>query len=482
MTKKVRVRFAPSPTGYLHVGSARTALFNYIYAKANGGKYILRIEDTDYERSMENFVVDIEEGLDWLSLSPDEGPRVSGPHPPYRQSQRLELYRKYAEEIVKKGFAYRCYCTDAELEEKRQDALRDGTAPRYDGKCKNLREPQRLELERQGRKFVYRFSMPDDVILINDLIHGEIKFDCSLIGDFVIIKSNGTPSYNFAAVIDDHLMEITHVIRGEDHLSNTPKQIMLNKALGFEMPLFAHLPIILGPDRSKLSKRHGAQSIMDFKVAGYLPEALVNYLCLLSWTPEGGREIQSISEIIKEFKLEKVSKSPAVFDITKLKWMNGEYIRKLDKVELLKRARPFLISSGFDIKDKSDEWLAKLLDAIKDELGLLSDVKERAALFFKDEIDYEKIKETLYHKDSPNIINLFFQFAEKTIFLDEATSNDILKKIQEESELSKGVVFKTLRILLTGEKSGPELWRIIELFGKEKCLNNLKAAIEARKV
>ncbi|MCX5727078.1 MAG: glutamate--tRNA ligase [Candidatus Saganbacteria bacterium] len=482
MEKKVRVRFAPSPTGYLHVGSARTALFNYLFAKANNGTFVLRIEDTDYDRSMENYVVDIEEGLTWLALTADEGPAAGGPYSPYRQSQRLELYRKYAEQIAEKGLAYKCYCTDAELEARRQEALRVGTAPRYDGKCKNLREPQRMELEREGRKFVYRFSMPDDVILINDLIHGEIKFDCSLIGDFVIIKSNGTPSYNFAAVIDDHLMQITHVIRGEDHLSNTPKQIVLNKALGFDLPAFAHLPMILGPDRTKLSKRHGAESLLDFKVAGYLPEALRNYLCLLSFSPEGGKEILSISEIIKEFKLEKVSKSPAIFDVTKLNWMNGEYIRKLSKDELLRSARPFLISSGFDISKKSEEWLSKLLEAIKDELVLLSDIAKRAAIFFKEEIDYESTKEILYHKNTPDIIDLFLKLADGAKSFDEAGTKEILSKVQEGSGLSKGVVFKTLRILLTGEKSGPELWRIIEIFGKEKCINNFKKAIEARKL
>lgn len=482
MAKKIRVRFAPSPTGYLHVGSARTALFNFLFARANNGTYILRIEDTDYDRSMDNYVVDIEEGLRWLSLSPDEGPRIGGPHAPYRQSQRLEIYRKYAEQIVEKGFAYKCYCTDKELEAKREAALRKGIAPRYDGKCKKLSQRERIALEAEGRKFVFRFSMPEDVISAKDLIRGEIKFDCSLIGDFVIIKSNGTPSYNFAAVIDDHLMEITHVIRGEDHLSNTPKQIMLNKALGFDPPLFAHLPIILGPDRSKLSKRHGAQSIMDFKVAGFLPQALKNYLCLLSWAPKEGKEILSIKEVIKEFKLEDVSKSPAIFDTTKLKWMNGEYIRKLDKKELLRQAKPFLISSGFDISGKNDEWLSNLFEAIRDELAQLCDVGEKTALFFKEEIDYEKIKETLYHKDSLNIIHLFLKVAEKIKKFDDASSHDILQKALKESGLSKGVVFKTLRMLLTGEGSGPELWRIIELFGKEKCLRNLKKALEARKV
>ncbi len=482
MNGKIRVRFAPSPTGYLHIGSARTALFNFLFARREGGAYLLRIEDTDYSRSMDEYIKDIEEGLKWLELAWDEGPGKKGKFGPYRQSKRLSIYKKYIDESLSKGFGYYCYCTDEELEKQRQDFISKGRAPRYDGRCRNLKEEDIKRFQAEGRKPVIRFRMPDDIIYVDDLIKGKIKFDCSLIGDFVILKSDGTPSYNFAAVIDDHLMKISHVIRGEDHISNTPKQLMLYKAFGFEPPSFAHLPMILGEDRGKLSKRHGAVSVLEYKKLGYLPEAIRNFLALLGWSPKDNREIMPLDELIRNFKLEGVAKSPAVFTIDKLNWMNGNYIRSLDEEELAERIKPYLKEAHFNLKGASKDFLKGVAAAIKDNLTVLSEAPKFADVFFIKDIDYEEIKETLYHKDSSSVISALKDKLSKAKKFDHDSLNGILGSLVNEFKLPKGKVFKAARVVLTGKTSGPELWRIINLFGKEKCLKRLSDALEKRKV
>jgi len=480
MSHRVRVRFAPSPTGYLHIGSARTALFNFLFAKAKGGKNILRIEDTDYSRSMDEYIKDIEEGLKWLGLEWDEGPGKKGKSGPYRQSERLSTYNKYVKEILDKGSGYYCYCTDEELEKKRQEDIAKGRAPRYDGRCRKLTEGEVKKFKEEGRKPVVRFKMPGNIVYVEDLIKGKIKFDCSLIGDFVVLKSDGSPSYNFAATVDDHLMQITHVIRGEDHISNTPKQIEIYKALGFDPPLFAHLPMILGSDRSKLSKRHGAVSVLEYKKAGYLPEAVINFIALLGWSPKDNREIMSARDLIKHFDLSGVAKSPAVFTADKLNWMNAHYIRALSDTELAERIGPYLEEAGFDASDT--EYLKGVAASIKDNLTLLSDASRYAEIFFIEKIDYEEIKETLYHKSTGDIISAFKERLSKLKKLDHDPINKSLDEIVKELKLSKGKVLKTLRVILTGKGSGPELWRVISLFGKDKCLKRLSSAIEKRKI
>lgn len=472
MSEKVKVRFAPSPTGTLHVGSARTALFNYLFARSQKGKYILRIEDTDFDRSADEYVMDIVKGLSWLKIKPDE--KI------YYQSQRRDLYLPYIEKILKSNSAYHCYCTDEELESERAAQIAAKKPPRYLGKCRSLSPHQIEEFKKQGRKPAIRFAMPQENILIEDLVHGLVKFDASLIGDFIIVKSNGMPSYNFAAVIDDHLMGITHIIRGEDHLSNTPKQMALYKVLGLKLPKFAHISMILGPDRSKLSKRHGAKSILEYKAEGYLPEAITNYLSLLSWTPKKG-EVLSFEDSLKEFKLEDVSKSPAVFDAGKLDWMNGQYIRSVNKEYLLELSLPFLAEAGFDIEEKEDEWLVEVIESVKDNLVTLRDLKNYVGVFFEEDINYEKVKEALFH---PYAILVIQGLIKKIPSLKEITHDSVLQilnMIVEENKLKKGEVFKTVRILLTGRNSGPELWRIIKIFGLEKCLKRIRQALEMRK-
>ena len=314
---ELRVRFAPSPTGYLHIGGARTALFNYLFAKHSGGKFVLRVEDTDVERTIEDSAEKMMESLKWLGLTWDEGPVVGGPAAPYQQSQRRELYRKYALALMDKGLAYKCYCTPEELEAEREQARLAKKAPRYSGRCRELTEEQIQKFEAEGRKWAIRFGTPDGgYTVVNDLIRGEVSFANEEIADFIILKSDGLPTYNFACVIDDWLMGITHVIRADEHLSNTPRQMMLYRALMAPMPKFAHVPMILAPDRSKLSKRHGAQTVEEFRDKGYLPEAIVNYIALLGWTPpDATQEFMSLEELIDLFDLSRVSSTAAVYDI-----------------------------------------------------------------------------------------------------------------------------------------------------------------------
>ena len=331
MSNQIRVRFAPSPTGYLHIGNVRTALFNYLFAKKHNGSFILRIEDTDFDRVKKEYEDSILENLKWLGLNWNEGPDCGGSYAPYRQSERINTYKEYADKLLNEGRAYKCFCSGEELERKRRESLSKGLPPRYDGKCFRLSREEIASYEQKGIKPSTRFKVKDGMIEFEDIIRGKISFKGSDIGDFVILRSDGIASYNFAAAIDDALMEITHVIRGEDHLSNTPRQILLNQAIGFDIPKFAHLSMILGPDKSRLSKRHGAESVTELKEEGYLSEAVINYLSLLGWSSEDGREIMPLTDIIKNFSLERVSKSPAVFDIKKLKWINSHYIKNKDK-------------------------------------------------------------------------------------------------------------------------------------------------------
>ncbi|MBU0686555.1 MAG: glutamate--tRNA ligase [Candidatus Margulisbacteria bacterium] len=471
---KVRVRFAPSPTGNLHLGSARTALFNYLFVKSVDGVNILRVEDTDFDRSAEVYVENILEGLKWLGINYDEGP--------FYQSQRLEIYKKYADKILKEGHVYKCYCTSEELEERRKVALSLGKPPRYDGRCKKLTPEQMKKFEAEGRTATIRFEVGDRVIKFNDLVRGEVKFDCSLIGDFVIIKSNGTPAYNFAAVIDDALMKITHVVRGEDHISNTPKQILLYEALGFTPPQFAHISMILGPDRTKLSKRHGAKSVSEFMEEGYLKEALLNFLMLLSWSPKHDQEILSLDKAVKLFKLEDLSKSPSVFDIEKLQWMNGIYIRHLPVKDLTERCIPFMKQAQYDVNKYAGRQLEEIVDSVKDNLIVLSDIAKYVDFYFKDEPDYQDVKDALYKPESIKVLELFPNKIERLSEFSHESINASLAEIAKELGLKKGQVLKPVRIALTGKTAGPELWRVIRIYGAEKCKKYIEHALKSRKM
>ena len=433
----IRVRFAPSPTGYLHVGGARTALFNFLFAKKHGGRFILRIEDTDPERSKKEYEEKIIQDLKWLGLDWDEGP--------YYQSQRLETYRKYAEKLLSEGKAYYCFCTPEELEAERQKAISEGRPYKYSGKCRSIPPEEARRRVEQGEAASIRFKMDDGEFYYEDLIRGRVEFDLSLFGDFVIMRSNGIPSYNFAVVIDDHEMGITHVIRGEDHISNTPKQIKIYQALGWEPPKFAHLPMVLGPDRSRLSKRHGATAVFQFRQEGFLPEALVNYLALLGWSC-GEKEIMTLKEMIDCFQLERVSKAGAVFDHQKLRWVNHRHMESLPPEELARRLKEFA-SLPYEL-----EFLTFAVSKLREEAYTLKELKEA----LERELNYspgERIS-----PEEVSVVEAFLQELEEGKSVKEALKGASKKTGKRGREL-----YHPLRVALTGRSSGPDLAFLVEL-------------------
>src|SRR5437868_5683515 len=368
---KVRVRFAPSPTGHLHVGNARTALFNWLFARQQGGVMILRIEDTDVERSEARFESQLLDDLKWLGIDWDEGPDVGGPYAPYRQSDRTKIYQEHGERLLSEGKAYLCFCTAEELEVERQRAIAEHRPQIYSGKCRKLDPAESLKRRAAGEHAAIRLHIPERPIRFHDMVHGPVEFQSEVVSDPIIIRSSGMPVYNYVVVIDDALMKITHVIRGDDHLSNTPKQVAVYEALGWPVPEFAHLSTILGPDRERLSKRHGATSVANFREMGVLPEALVNYMALLGWAPSGGdREIFSPQELVKEFRLDRVTPSPAVFDFEKLYWLNRHYIKESPRDRILPLSIPVFQRAGYlqDLVAQAPspvhDWLGKLLDLL----------------------------------------------------------------------------------------------------------------------
>ena len=400
MASKPRVRFAPSPTGELHVGNARTALFNWMFARHFGGDFILRIEDTDESRSALSYQVNLIDDLKWLGMDWDEGPQKEGPYGPYKQSQRLNIYKEHLQKLIAAGLVYPCYCTEGELEDERQALILSKRMPRYMGKCRNLTPAECKAREAQGRKPSYRFKVPQLTVEFNDLIRGAMKFEGEAIGDFIIVRSNGMPAYNFAAVIDDHLMAITHVIRGEDHLSNTALQIMIYRAFGFAPPTFAHHSLILGKDRSKLSKRHGSVSVGEFRKQGILPEALVNYLGLLGSSFTEGREVLSREEMIAAFSLTRASKSGAIFDEEKLRWLNAIYIRNCETEDLIKRLFPFLQQAGYQPDKLDTDWLRNVIDTVKNDLTKLTDIDGHIRIFFDDRYELTDTARKILSGDS----------------------------------------------------------------------------------
>ena len=469
----VRVRFAPSPTGYLHLGNARTALFNYLYAKHEGGKLVLRIEDTDRERSKKEYEEMLIDDLRWLGIEWDEGVDKGGKFAPYRQSERTEIYKEYIEKLKDTGHIYKCYCTPEELEAERKKALVEGKPPRYSGKCRNLSKEEQEKLEREGKSYVWRFRVPDgETVVFEDLIKGIVEINVNEFGDFVIVRSDGTPVYNFVVVIDDAVMKITHIIRGEDHLSNTPKQILIYKALGFEVPKFAHLPIILGEDKSKLSKRHGAVSVRAFRNEGYVSEAMFNGLALLGWHPKGDKEVLSKDEIINEFDIKDIHNAPAVFDRVKLRWLNGVYIReKLDLEDLTERAVPFFDKFGY----KGDfEYYRKVIEVIRDSLETLNDIKERAFPFFVENYDIEENGKQFIQSDTgKEVLKLFYEKIKEREVLDKNEFKKITKEIQKELKVKGKNLFMPIRVALTGKTSGVDMALLVEVLGKDKVLRRL---------
>lgn len=477
---EIRVRIAPSPSGNLHIGTARTALFNYLFAKKTGGKYILRIEDTDAERSSNEYIKNIFDSLKALGLSWDEGPDVGGEYGPYSQSERFDIYPKYAQKLVESGHAYECFCTPEELEFEKEESQKNKVAHIYSGKCRNLTEEQKVALRAEGRKPAIRFHVPQKELIFEDLVKGELKFDTGLIGDFVIMKSNGTPTYNFAVVVDDMLMKISHVIRGEDHISNTPKQILIYEALGVEIPRFGHLGMILAPDRSKLSKRHGATAVSEFVEKGYLIDALVNFVALLGWSPSDGEEIKSVDEIAADFRIEHVSSSNSIFEYDKLNWMNAQYIKKLEINELKDKLRPFL--TKYDLSELTDAQYTRMVEITREPLVILSDITDAVPYFFGEEavVEPEVQAEVLSTEISQNVLKEFVGKAQNWEF-DEETLHHKLEEFRNEFK-EKGIKPKetmwAIRAAVTGRTKGADICAVLAILGRDKVIKRVKQVIK----
>lgn len=471
--EEIRVRFAPSPTGPLHIGGARSALFNYLFARGLGGRFILRIEDTDLERSSRESEINILNSLKWLGMDWDEGPDIGGPYGPYRQTERLDLYRKFADQLLEAGQAYYCYCSEEELEAQRQEFISKGELPRYNGRCSCLTDEEREQFIAEGRKPVVRFRVPQDQdVVIQDLVRGQVTFESNGIGDFVIVKSDGIPTYNFAVVIDDTLMKISHVIRAEEHLSNTPRQILLYQALGLPEPQFAHISLILGEDRTKMSKRHGATSVIQYQESGYLPEALVNFLALLGWSPEGEEEILTKEELIRAFSLDRVAKNPAIFDQEKLRWLNGMYIRQLPAEQLLDVALPYLQRAGLVDKNPSPEqlvWVRLIVAAMQERLAVLSELPAQVESMLAEDVtlENEEAASVLKEETAPLVIKTFLTKIQELQVLEPEAIKPLFKSLQKELNLKGKQVFMPIRVALTGQMHGPELHNIIPIMGKD---------------
>lgn len=484
MSEKVRVRFAPSPTGSLHIGGARTALFNLLFARHNNGTFILRIEDTDTERSTEESAQQIVRSLRWLGLDWDEGPEKGGKYGPYFQSKRWDIYKKEAERLLQEGKAYYCYCTPEELEEKREEARKAGKPPRYDGHCRNLTAEERAKYEAEGRKPTIRLKVPQEgQTVVHDLIRGEVVFDNSVLDDFIIVKSNGIPTYNFACVVDDHAMELTHIIRAEEHLSNTPKQIQVYEALGYEPPQFAHVPMILAPDRSKLSKRHGATSVEEFRDQGYLAESIINYLTLLGWSPEGTEEIFDMEKAIKEFTLERVNKTAAIYDVKKLTWINGHYLRELDLDYITKQVIPFMIKKEIITEEESKtkyDYIKAVVEISRDRAKTLDELADNIAFFFKDVKEYEE-KGVRKHFNKPNAAELLEKGADALEKVDEFNHDNTeqaFRNLTDSLGIKAAELIHPTRLAITGRTVGPGLFEIIVLMGKQKTAERMRKAAE----
>lgn len=484
MPEKVRVRFAPSPTGSLHIGGARTALFNLLYARHNNGTFILRIEDTDTERSTEESTAQIIRSLKWLGLDWDEGPEKGGDFGPYFQSHRLDLYKKEVDRLLADGKAYYCYCTPEELAERREAALKAGRPPKYDGCCRNLTPEQKEKFEAEGRKHTVRLKMPEEgQTVVEDLIRGKVVFDNSVLDDLIIVKSNGIPTYNFACVIDDNAMELTHIIRAEEHLSNTPKQVQTYQALGYKIPKFAHVPMILAPDRSKLSKRHGATSVEEFRDQGYMAESIINYLTLLGWSPEGTEEIFDMDKAIKEFTLERVNKTAAIYDVKKLTWINGHYMRELDAGYVTDQTIPFMIKQGIITEEEAQEkydYIKQIVEISRDRAKTLVELADTMTFFFKDVTEYED-KGVRKHFSKENAVKLLTLGADALEKLDDFThdkTEETFRNITADMGLKAAEIIHPTRLAITGRTVGPGLFDIIVLLGKEKTAERMRKAAE----
>lgn len=458
----IKTRFAPSPTGNLHIGGARTALFNYLYAKHTGGVFVLRIEDTDIERSKEEYTKDILEGLNWLGMYWDEGPHF--------QKERMDIYRQHAHRLLNEGKAYKCYCSTETLEEKRKAALREGRKPNYDRTCRDLTE------DRKDQPFVIRFKSPvNGEVSFDDRIRGRITFKCEELDDLVILRTDNTPTYNFTVVVDDALMGITSIIRGDDHINNTPRQILIYEALNYETPEFAHVPLIHGKDKSRLSKRHGATSLLEYRNDGFLPEALMNYLARLGWA-HGDQEVFSREDLIEKFDLGKVGKSPSIFDMDKLLWLNGHYLKTMPEGDIAARLEPFIENRGIKVTDKNK--LIPVVINLRDRAKTLREMAEMAAFFFTDDFPYdENAKNKFLTVSTKPILERFLNEFTSVSSFDENEQRKLFETMAQDGGKKLVEVIQPVRVALCGRTVSPGIFEVVSILGRDSVVKRIKKAI-----
>ncbi|HZT07906.1 MAG TPA: glutamate--tRNA ligase [Chloroflexota bacterium] len=475
--RPVRVRIAPSPTGLPHIGTFRTFLFNWLFARGRGGKFVIRIEDTDRERLVPGAVEALLDAVRWFGLDWDEGPVVGGPYAPYEQSLRLPIYQRYVDQLLREGKAYRCYCSVERLEELRREQQARKEPPGYDRLCRRLTEAQRAERQASGAPFVVRFAVPlEGSTTFTDVIHGDVTWENRVLDDFVIVKSDGFPTYHLAHLVDDHVMEISHVLRGDEWISSTPRHVLLYEALGWEPPVFAHLPAILGPDRKKLSKRHGPTGIAAFQEAGYLPEAMLNYLALCGWSSGTDDEILSLPDLVARFTLDRVSRTGAIFDHAKLDWFNGIYIRALPPAELAARIRPFL---GPDGASADDAYLAAIAGLIQDRLRTLSEARDLSSFFFAEALEYDPalLVRPGVTGDATRAALARAAALARTV---EPFTHDALeppyRALTEELGLKTSQLFMSIRVACTGRTATPPLFETMEVLGRDRVVQRLEDA------
>ena len=475
----VRVRFAPSPTGFLHVGGARTALYNYLFARAHGGAFVLRIEDTDAARSTDESVRAILDSMGWLGLAWDEGPGVGGPHGPYFQSERRERYRAHASALEAAGRAYPCFCTPAELEATREAQLKAKEPLAYDGRCRRLDAAARARFASEGRRPAVRFAMdPGGETAWPDEVRGRVAFRNEVLDDFVLLRSDGLPTYNFACVVDDHEMAITHVIRGDDHISNTPRQIALYGALGWEAPRFAHVSMILGSDGTRLSKRHGATSVAAYREMGYVPEAMVNFLALLGWAYDGRTELFTLAELERLFSLDRVSRNPAVFNLEKLQWLNGQHLKRLPEEERVARVTAFLAARGHDLSRHPAEWWAALVRVLGERVRTLEDAETCGAFALRDRLETDPAAwDDLLGKPEagPRLERLAKRIEADPEFTLESLER-VTRGLAAELGVKAGELMGAARVALTGSRTSPGLFEVMWLVGRGRVLSRLREA------
>lgn len=483
MASNVRVRIAPSPTGYLHLGLARTALFNWLFAKHNNGKFILRVDDTDVKRSTDESLNNIIDSFQWLGMDFDEGYGIGGDLGPYAQSERLDVYSEYTQKLLETGAAYYCYCTKEELDEEREQAKEQRNPYIYSGECRNLTSEERKKYEAEGRKPSVRLKVDDKLITVHDLVKGDVEFRTGILGDFIIVRPNGMPMYNYASAIDDITMNISHIIRADEHLANTPKQILIYQALNCPLPEFAHVPLVLGKQGEKLSKRHGATSVEEYRKQGYVPEAMINYLVRLGWSYDDQEEVFSVDELIEKFTLDRVGKSGGIFDQQKLLWLNGEYIAKMNIDTRTKAVIPFLREAGLldeDISEEKYEWIKDIVTAVGDRLKTLTQIVDYAGSFFVDKLEYdEKAVQQRLRKDYvPQMLEDLKARLRTAEPFDEANLEEVIRAFAEESGLSASKIIHPLRVALTGKSVGPGIFETVALLGREKAIQRLNEGIE----